>query len=336
MVTIKDISKACHVSAATVSKALNGYGDIGEDTKKKVLEAAKKMKYMPNAAARQLKTNMSYNIGVLFADETSSGLTHEFFNGILDSAKTEAENLGYDVTFITRKIGGKDTSFLEHARYRKCDGVLIASVDFNNPEVIELVKSEIPVVVIDYVYNGVSSILSDNTEGEYALTKYLIKKGHKRIAFIHGELTSVTEKRLTGFHRACEEEGIKVPDDYILEARYHDTRACEAATEKLLKLKKSPTAILYPDDFSFIGAQEAFEKMKISVPEDVSVCGYDGIRLSQVVHPKLTTYYQDTEEMGKKSAAKLVELIEKPKTSLTEQIMIGGKVLPGATVAEVN
>ncbi|MBQ1547559.1 MAG: LacI family DNA-binding transcriptional regulator [Lachnospiraceae bacterium] len=336
MVTIKDISRACHVSAATVSKALNGYGDIGEDTKLKILETAKKMKYMPNAAARQLKTNMSYNIGVLFADETSSGLTHEFFNGILDSAKTEAENLGYDVTFITRKIGGKDTSFLEHARYRKCDGVLIASVDFKNPEVVELVQSDIPVVVIDYVYDGASSIMSDNTEGEYALTKYLIDKGHKRIAFIHGELTSVTEKRLTGFYRACAEAGIKVPDEYIEEAKYHDTNACREATEKLLKLKKPPTAILYPDDFSFIGAQEAFESMNVSVPDDVSVCGYDGIRLSQVVHPKLTTYFQDTKEIGKKSAAKLVEMIEKPKTSLTEQIMVQGKIYAGQTVAEVH
>ncbi len=332
MVTIKDIAAACKVSPATVSKALNGYGDIGEATREKIQQTASKMKYMPNAAARQLKTNMSYNIGVLFADETRSGLTHEFFSGILDAAKTEAEKLGYDITFISQYVGGKDTSFLEHARYRKCDGVLIASVDFHNPAVIELVESEIPVVSIDYVYNDRSSVMSDNMEGEYQLTRYLIDHGHRRIAFIHGEATSVTEKRLVGFHRACEEGGIDVLEEYLIEARYHDVKACERATEKLLNLKSPPTAILYPDDFSYMGAMRVFERMDISVPEDISVAGYDGINLSQVVHPRLTTYYQDTTEIGARSAKKLVDLIENPKTTISEQIMINGRILEGHTV----
>lgn len=335
MVTIKDISKACGVSAATVSKALNGYGDISESTRQKIKETAKLMKYMPNAAARSLKTNMSYNIGVLFADETSSGLTHEFFNGILDNAKTEAERLGYDITFISQNLGGKNTSFLEHTRYRKCDGVLIASVDFKNPAVMELAESDIPVVSIDYVYNNKSSIMSDNMEGQYLLTKYLIDHGHRRIAFVHGEVTSVTEKRLIGFYRAMEEGGIEVPAEYVLEARYHDTDSCEEATERLMKLMSPPTAILYPDDFSYIGALAAFEKLGISVPEDVSVAGYDGIRLSQVIHPVLTTYYQDIEEIGTRSIRKLVEVIEKPKTSLAEQIMISGRILEGKTVKQL-
>ena len=332
MPTIKDISKALNVSTATVSKALNGYGDIGEATRNRILAYAKEIKYMPNAAARQLKTNASYNIGVLFTDETRSGLTHEYFNGILDSAKTAFESLGYDITFISQHLGGRDTSFLEHARYRKCDGVLIASVDFHNPAVIELVHSEIPTISIDYIYNDRSSVMSDNIDGEYQLTKYLIDHGHRRIAFIHGEATSVTEKRLVGFHRALEEGGIKVSDDYLIEARYHDVKACELATEQLMNLKSPPTAILYPDDFSYMGAMRYFERKNIHIPEDVSVAGYDGINLSQVVHPRLTTYYQDTKSIGKRSARKLVDLIENPKTTIPEQIMISGKILEGHTV----
>ena len=332
MVTIKDIAAACKVSPATVSKALNGYGDVGEATREKILKAVDKMKYMPNAAARQLRTNNSYCIGVLFADETRTGLTHEYFSWILEAAKNEAERLGYDITFITQNIGGKDTSFLEHARYRKCDGVLIASVDFHNPRVLELVESDIPVVSIDYVYNDNSSVMSDNMDGQYRLTKYLIEHGHRRIAFIHGEATSVTEKRLVGFHRACEEGGIEVLDEYLIEARYHDVKKSEQATEKLLNLKSPPTAILYPDDFSYMGAMRYFERMDISIPDDVSVAGYDGINLSQVVHPKLTTYQQNTVEIGTRSAKKLVDLIENPKTTISEQIMVNGKILEGHTV----
>ena len=105
MVTIKDISKQCGVSPATVSKALNGYGDISTETAEMIRKTAQEMHYMPNAAARQLKTNMSHNIGVLFVDDTMSGLTHEYFSAILNSAKEEAERLGYDITFISRTVG---------------------------------------------------------------------------------------------------------------------------------------------------------------------------------------------------------------------------------------
>ena len=116
MVTIKDISRACGVSPATVSKALNGYGDISAETVSLVKRTAKEMHYLPNAAARSLKTNTTHNIGVLFVDETSSGLTHEYFSMILNSVKEEAESHGYDITFICQNLGGKTVTFLEHCR----------------------------------------------------------------------------------------------------------------------------------------------------------------------------------------------------------------------------
>ena len=87
MASIKDIAKACGVSVATVSKALNGHNDISQATKEKVREAARQLGYMPNSAARALKTNRTYNLGVLFVDEAQSGLTHEFFGAVLDSFK---------------------------------------------------------------------------------------------------------------------------------------------------------------------------------------------------------------------------------------------------------
>ena len=186
MVTIKDISKALGVSPATVSKALNGYSDINPQTAERIRAAAKEMHYLPNIAARQLKTNRSHNIGVLFVDATNSGLTHEYFAAILNSAKETFEKLGYDVTFISDTIAGTKASFLEHARYRNCDGVLIASVDFTSPQVVELVKSEIPTVTIDYPFNDKSAVMSDNLEGQYELTKYVLEMGHRRIGLIHG------------------------------------------------------------------------------------------------------------------------------------------------------
>ena len=105
MVSMKDISETCGVSIATVSKALNGRTDISTSTKERVLEVAKKMGYVPNSSARALKTNRTYNIGVLFADEARSGLTHSYFSPVLDSFRQGVEEKGYDITFLGRHVG---------------------------------------------------------------------------------------------------------------------------------------------------------------------------------------------------------------------------------------
>jgi len=332
MITIKDISEKCGYSPATVSKALNGYGDINAKTAEQIRKVAAEMHYLPNAAARQLKTNTSHNIGVLFVDETMSGLTHEYFAPILNSAKEELEKAGYDVTFISRNIMGEEGTYLEHARYRHCDGILIASVDFEDPQVVELVKSEIPTVTIDYSFDGHSSVMSDNIEGAYNLIRYLIEMGHRRIGIIHGEMTLVTRKRMNGIRRALKQYGISIPEEYILEADFHNTKASAEATKKLMSLETPPTVIMYPDDFSYLGGMAELEKLGCRIPEDVSVTGYDGIKLSQALRPRLTTWYQDTEKIGRVSADKLIEEIEEKETCVPEQIPVSGHLLEGRSV----
>ena len=139
MVSMKDIAKACSVSVATVSKALSGQPDIGEQTRELICKTADSLGYMTNSAARALKTNRTYNIGVLFVDGRRSGLAHEYFSSMLESLKVEAERNGYDITFINRNVGAKATTYLQHCQYRGVDGVVIASVDFDDPQVLELV-----------------------------------------------------------------------------------------------------------------------------------------------------------------------------------------------------
>lgn len=335
-VTIKDISLKCGVSVATVSKALNHYGDIAPETAELIRKTAREMHYIPNTAARQLKTNTSHNIGVLFVDEMNSGLTHEYFSGILDAARAEAEGLGYDITFIGKNMGGRPMTYLEHCQYRKVDGVLIANVDFSDPGVVELVKSGVPVITIDYAFDSTSCVMSDNMEGSYALTSLLIKKGHRKIAFIHGERTSVTNKRLVGFNRALRDHGIEPDDRYIVQGRFHDPKKSREATRYLMELPDPPTVIMYPDDFSYIGGMTELEKMGLSVPQDVSTAGYDGIPISQFLRPKLTTYHQDAEQIGKVSVRKLVETIENKKTCIPEEISVSGYVLEGTSVASLQ
>ena len=135
MVSMKEIAKKCNVSVASVSKALNGYSDISEETRKLILKTASEMGYLPNSSARTLKTKRSYNIGVMFVDEAASGLTHDYFNHVLESFKRTAEERGYDITFTSGRISGQKLSYYEHCRYRGVDGVVIACVDFYADEV---------------------------------------------------------------------------------------------------------------------------------------------------------------------------------------------------------
>lgn len=335
MVKIKDIAQKCGFSIASVSKALSGKSDLNPKTVEYICEVAREMGYIPNASARLLKTNRSYNIGLLFVDTTSSGLEHEYFSAILNEIKVELENNGYDITFISNHVGKDNLTYYEHAKYRNCDGVIIASVDFHDPQVIKLVESEIPTVTIDYDFNGRSSVVSDNVQGLRDIVNYVYDLGHRRIAFIHGENTFVTQSRVASFYKTCAEHNIEVKEEYIKEARYHIPKLSGLATRELLSLKERPTCIIYPDDYSLLGGMTEIEKQGLRIPEDISIVGYDGIRLSRLLRPELTTYVQNTMEIGIKAARKLVELIEHPKSALPERILVKGSLQKGKTAKNI-
>lgn len=335
MVSMKDIAQRCGVSVATVSKALNGQPDIGPETRDRICAAAEEMGYVTNSAARALKANRTFNIGILFVDEQSSGLTHEYFSSVLESLKVEAESKGYDVTFINRNVG-RQSSYLQHCLYRGVDGVVIASVDFSDPQVLELINSNLPVVTIDHVFNNRMSVLSDNVQGLEALVRYAYVNGHRKLAFIHGERTTVTENRLTGFYRACEALGVSIDDTLVRESRYHDAKRCAQITKELMELPDRPTCVIFPDDYSYIGGMNVIREMGLRIPEDVSVMGYDGISLADIVSPRLTTYCQDTYGIGRAAAKGLIDLIERPRTTLTDRVVVPGHIRVRESVAKIG
>ncbi len=337
MASLKEIASACGVSIATVSKALNDHRDISVATKDRIRQTAKEMGYFPNAQALALKTNKTHNIGVLFVDEAKSGLTHDYFANVLDWFKRTIEEHGYDLTFINaNKKGRSGRTLLEHCKYRGFDGVIMACVDFDEPEVIELINSDVPVVTIDHVFNNRIAIVSDNIKGMKDLLTYVYEKGHRKIAYIHGAESSVTRSRLTSFYRTAESLGLTIDDEYIREAAYRSTSGAKLQTEALLDLKEPPTCIFYPDDFACFGGISAIRERGLRIPEDISIVGYDGIKLGRRMEPKLTTLQQDTIAMGEEAANRMVELIETPKTTLIEQVLVEGTVYEGESVKRLR
>ena len=227
-------------------------------------------------------------------------------------------------------------TYLEHARYRGFDGIMIACVDFSEPEVLQLALSDIPVVPIDYIFNDRLAVVSDNAKGMEDLFTYIYQMGHRRIAYIHGTDSAVTTNRLSSFYRTAEKFGVEIPDEYVMMTRYRDTKGAGEATEKLLDLRRPPTCIIYPDDFAAFGGIHVIRERGMSIPEDISIAGYDGIRLAKLTVPNLTTLCQDTQHLGQYAAEKLIDLIEKPKTAMRNITIVQGKLYEGQTVLKLD
>lgn len=336
MVTLKDIARECKVSFSTVSKALKGSSEISAETIQMIQEKAAEMGYHPNLAARTLRTNKTYDIGVIFEDKTGAGLQHQYFAKILSGLQSAAQKKGYEITFSSH-IEDKDYDYYNHARSRSFDGVAILSADFNNDSIKKLVQSDIPTVTLDYFYDeNHTSVLSNNKIGMKELVEYVISKGHKRIAMIHGENTLVTQERKEVFLETCKENGINVPESYFAEALYHDVVTSQEATNVLLSLYEPPTCIFYPDDYSALGGIRELSSRKLIPGKNISIVGYDGIMLTSMMIPPLTTYEQDGEQIGKVMGQKLIDNIENQASYKNEKILIGGRILKGGTIVDLN
>lgn len=336
MVTIKDLSLKCGVSTSTISKALNGYQDISEATRELVINAASEMGYFPDSNARALKMKKTYNIGVLYIDSSNQGLRNEYFAHILASFKEKAAKRGYDITFIEHNIGNQKMTYLEHCRHRNFDGIFIACAEFNDSEVLEIVNSDFPVVTIDHAFNEAISILSDNVEGMRQLAQFVVSQGHTKIAYIHGTKSSVTHNRLVSFNNVMRENNITIPEEYFLEGIYRSPESTEELTYQLLELSNRPTCILAPDDYAALGAMNAIYKKGLSIPQDVSVAGYDGISVSQALEPKLTTIKQDADKIGAEAAKQLINLIESPMATTLDNIYLKVQLVKGGSVRSIK
>ncbi|MBQ9065506.1 MAG: LacI family DNA-binding transcriptional regulator [Blautia sp.] len=336
MVSMKDIAEKCNVSIATVSKAINNYSDIGGETKSLVLQTASEMGYLPNSSARALKTKRSYNLGVLFVDQGMSGLTHDYFNHVLEGFRKKSQEKGYDITFAIGKNSGRRMNYYEHCRYRGVDGVVAACVDFYSEEVQELVRSDIPLVTIDHVCDGRIAVMSNNALGMERLLEYVYSQGHRKIAYVYGDDTTVTKTRLSSFYRTARSLGLNIPDDYMRPSLYRNADRAAEQTAFLLDLPDPPTCILYPDDYSAFGGFNEIRSRGMHIPDDISIAGYDGILAARILEPKLTTMCQDTEAIGRLAAEKLIELIEYPRTAIIDRFTVDGVLFKGTSVKELR
>ena len=318
MITIRDLAKQAGVSVATVSRVFNNYPDVSEATKEKVLALARELDFRPSAAARTLKTQRSKVIGVFFNSLMDADLMHPFFQEVIVGFKRAIGAAGYDMLLFTNMPPGDgDSAFVRLARHHRVDGVVVMGVDPTAPYLRRLISSGIPcmAVDIDAVGQRAGYVISDNRTGADLAVRHLHERGHRRIAIITGMLNSRPgHDRLVGYREALEGLGVAYRSEYVQDGDYSRDSGYEAAN-RLLQLPERPTAIFSCGDYMAIGALRAAHEQGLRVPEDVALVGFDDIQVAAMIHPSLTTVWQDKVGLGMTAGQGLVAMIEDPDCS---------------------
>jgi LacI family transcriptional regulator len=315
-ITIRQLARLSGVSIGTVSRALNGYADVRPETRERIMRLARELDYTPSASARSLVTQRSHVIGVFL--ETGPGhpdLEHPFFHEVLGGLKQRIGAGGFDLLLFASERPGNGYgphSYLKRARHHSVEGVAMMGVDPEDPEVRRLARAQLPCVGVDLEIDGPASqvVMSDNADGAAQAVRHLHELGHRRIATITGMIESRPGvDRLKGFRAAIQELGLAYRDEYVAYGDFY-SESGRAATARLLAQPEPPTAIFAASDLMALGAVRAATEAGLSVPEDLSVVGFDDIQIAPHVNPPLTTVRQDKAGLGSAAADALISLIE--------------------------
>lgn len=325
------MAKEAKVSIATVSRVLNGKGGYSSLTERKVQEAIKSTGYEPNAIARSLINKRTNSIGVLLPD-ISSMLASDILNGI----ENVAHGMKYSVIVShTYSSTQKTLDYLKLLHEKRVDGIIFTSEIFRK-EYFEYIKQmDIPVILLltsseEY---EVASIKIDDYSAAFAATEYLISKGHKEIGMLIGDNsnTVTSQPRVNGFKKALLKNQISFSDNRIVYTnnyKYEDGKQ----SFKVLKTKfPEMTALFAGSDEIAVGAISASNEIGISIPDDLSIIGFDNLKISEMTVPPLTTIKQPIVNMGSKAMKMLIDLI-KQNNMQTEKIVIPHEIIERASV----
>ncbi|WP_217521046.1 LacI family DNA-binding transcriptional regulator [Vibrio metschnikovii] len=311
MVTIKHVSELAGVSQATVSRVVNGTTRVSHDKKLKVEKAIKELGYRPNTIAQALVSSRTGSVGIVVPE-----LGGSFFSGILHSIERHLRRFGYHavVTAGSNTEQGQRES-VEFLLGRRVDALILHTQQLSDDYLIVLEERGVPIVLINRVIPEMltSCIDIDNEVGGKLATQYLLQMGHTYIACITGPLDkSDARGRLQGYRRALEEAGLEYRDALVVEAGFTEETGV-SAMNKLLKRGVRFTAVFASNDHMAFGAFEVLKREGFSVPEDISLVGFDNVLFTRYLTPGLTTVNFPIEEMSTEAVQLTIQKLNKNK-----------------------
>lgn len=316
-VTIKDVAKEAGVSISTVSNALNNSNLVNEATRKRVLDVARELNYTPNLSGRYLKSGKNNMLGLI-----TSSVSGEYFTTLIESISNQCDDLGYTLNVI---ISRNRAVINDQIFGKRFDGVFIFEGERIGEEDLALLqKNHIRAVLLDRAYSdsNIGSVVFDSHYAGYVAAKHLINLGHREIAFIEGAADVYdSNERKQGFMDAMSEFGLPVREEYIMNGYFEELLTYNTVNIFCRqRLHKLPDAFICGNDQSAIGCVNALKDAGYMVPEDVSVIGFDDIRIAQYFTPPLSTFKNPINLQGVTAAKMLIDLIEGNAHGRTEQL----------------
>lgn len=318
-ITLKMVAERAEVSVNTASRAINNKPDINDETKKRVLKIAQELGYVRNATAVALRTKKTGTIGVVIADNRNP-----FYAEVLNGIEEAAREKNYHIILVnTQRDYQKEEEAINLLLAKRVDGLLITPVQDRNDDIKKLIEANIPFVIVgrDFENIEVDAVYNDEVKGGFFATEYLIKKGHKRIAFINGFLyKSPAQGRLEGYKKALKEYGIPL-DNMMVSVGDIDVEDGYERTKQMMKENLDFTAIFAYNDMMAFGAMQAIKEKGLRIPEDIGLVGYDDIHFSSLISPSLTTIKLKKQELGIESVKLLLSRINGNRKK-TKKVML--------------
>ena len=306
-VRLKDIARDLNVSVMTVSKVVRGCADVGAETRSRVLARIKELNYQPNWVARSLAARRTFMIGLIVPD-----LMHSFFAEIAKGVASTIRPFGYDVVICNSEENSElESSEVDRLMGRQVDGLILASAQPPDATaVFERIEARnVPYVLIDRKFpkRSVSYIGADDEAIGRLATRHLIERGCRRIAHIAGPQNTPGVGRLKGFREALAQDGIEVPDSYVVHGT--DDASGYDATRRLLAVDPRPDGIFGYNDPAAAGAMKAILEVGLSIPETIKVIGAGNVHYSDLLRVPLSTVDQSSTDIGTQAADILVKAI---------------------------
>ncbi len=331
-VTIEDVAKLAGVAVSTVSLALNNKENVREATRKKVIEAARKLDYYPSSIAKRLALNKTHTIALcafIARDHPSGGFYIPLIQGVMDVVNANNYSFQLDIKGEYQNSSTKREMLTRLAKYRLVDGLIILSHwFFQVKEILDLEQMNFPYVVVNGHILGidVNCVEMDNFGGAVKVLEYLIDLGHRRIGFITGHPDQQSSmERIKGFREALRKNRIDYNESFIYTGDFHKKSGYEGM-RYLLNLPSPPSAVFVANDNMALAAIKIIKKEGLKIPEDISIVGFDDIEASSQIDPPLTTVRQPLYKMGEEAAKLLFQLLNnkesKPKKIILDTELV--------------
>ncbi|OGO71481.1 MAG: hypothetical protein A2Z49_12165 [Chloroflexi bacterium RBG_19FT_COMBO_56_12] len=301
-VTIRDVAERLKLSITTVSRALDGYDDVAEDTRQRVIQVALEMGYVPNRAARQLRKQRTETIGYILPTSTPR-FSDPFFSEFISGLGDEVAKNNYDLLISTAEPG-EDTERLVYQRWvhgHRVDGYILNRMRLRDWRVQYLAQMNVPFVTFERTLDAADypSIEINGQAGIKTLVDYLVKQGHQRIAYIGASSDlAIQADRYSGFRQGLHEAGLLLQQELVIESDLTRQGGLRAA-QKLLSLSNPPTAVVCINDLTAIGVIQAASELGLLVSRDIAIAGFDGIEDAEHTQPPLTTLNQPIYEIAR-------------------------------------